>query len=160
MIFLFLSSGPHYPELKMLDQCFLARELVSLFLVECLRINVFIFIFFKLHIFTRDLGFPGGSEVEASACNSGDLGSIPGSGRSSGEGNGNPLQYSFLENPMDGGALGLQSTGSQSLTRLSDFTHSLNHQRLTLYRDSGFPAFHCMTVTRMVSKCRFLGPSD
>ena len=49
-------------------------------------------------------GFPGGSEVEESACNAGDLGSIPGSGRSPGEGNGNPLQYSCLENPMDGGA--------------------------------------------------------
>ena len=49
-------------------------------------------------------GFPGGSEVKASACNAGDLGSIPGSGRSPGEGNGNPLQYSCLENPRDGGA--------------------------------------------------------
>jgi len=45
--------------------------------------------------------FPGGSEVKASACNSGDMGLIPGSGRSPGEGNGNPLQYSCLENPMD-----------------------------------------------------------
>ena len=42
-----------------------------------------------------------GSEVKASACNGGDLGSIPWSGRSPGEGNGNPLQYSCLENPMD-----------------------------------------------------------
>ena len=42
--------------------------------------------------------------VEASAYNVGDLESIPGSGTSSGEGNGNPLQYSCLENPMDGGA--------------------------------------------------------
>ena len=47
--------------------------------------------------------FPGGSEGKASAYSAGDLGSIPGSGRSSGEGNGNPLQYSCLENPMDGG---------------------------------------------------------
>ena len=45
--------------------------------------------------------FPGGSEGKASACNAGDLGSIPGSGRSPEEGNGNPLQYSCLENPMD-----------------------------------------------------------
>ena len=52
----------------------------------------------------NSLGFPGGSEVKASACNAGDLGLIPGSGRSPGEGNGNPLQYSCLENPMDGGA--------------------------------------------------------
>ena len=49
-------------------------------------------------------GFPGGSEVKVSACNVGDLGLIPGSGRSPGEGNDNPLQYSCLENPMDGGA--------------------------------------------------------
>ena len=49
-------------------------------------------------------GFPGGSEVKASACNAGDLGSISGLGRSPGEGNGNPLQYSCLENPMDRGA--------------------------------------------------------
>ena len=44
---------------------------------------------------------PVGSEGKASACNAGDLGSIPGSGRSPGEGNGNPTQYSCLENPMD-----------------------------------------------------------
>ena len=49
-------------------------------------------------------GFPGGSEGQASACNAGDPGSIPGSGRSPGEGNGNPFQHSCLENPMDGGA--------------------------------------------------------
>ena len=48
--------------------------------------------------------FPGGSEVKASAWNEGDLGSIPGLGRSPGEGNGNPLQYSCLENPVDGEA--------------------------------------------------------
>ena len=45
--------------------------------------------------------FPGGSEVKVSASNTGDPGSIPGSGRSPGEGNGNPFQYSCLENPMD-----------------------------------------------------------
>ena len=48
--------------------------------------------------------FPGGSDGKASACNVGDPGLIPGSGRSPGEGNGNPLQYSCLENPIDGGA--------------------------------------------------------
>ena len=48
--------------------------------------------------------FPGGSDGKESACNVGDLGSIPGTGRSPGEGNGNPLQYSCLENPMDGGS--------------------------------------------------------
>ena len=47
---------------------------------------------------------PAGSDGKESACNVGDLGLIPGSGRSSGEGNVNPLHYSCLENPMDGGA--------------------------------------------------------
>ena len=68
-------------------------------------------------------GFPGGSEVKASACNAGDPGSIPGSGRSPGEGNGNPLQYSYLENPMDGGAWwATVHEAAKSQTRLSDFT--------------------------------------
>ena len=61
----------------------------------------------KQHFFLsleRVLDFPGGSEVKASAWNAGDPGSIPGSGRFPGEGNGNPLQYSCLENPMEGGA--------------------------------------------------------
>ena len=58
--------------------------------------------FEKLFIFRE--GFPGGSEVKASASNAGDPGSIPGLERSPGEGNGNPLQYSCLENPMDGEA--------------------------------------------------------
>ena len=52
----------------------------------------------------RILGFPGGSDSKESTCNAGDLGSIPGSRRSAGEGNGNPLQYSCLGNPMDRGA--------------------------------------------------------
>ena len=50
------------------------------------------------------LGFPGGSEGKSSACNVGNWGSIPESGRAPGEGNGNPLRYSCLENPMDGEA--------------------------------------------------------
>ena len=49
-------------------------------------------------------GFPGGSVGKESACNAGDLGSIPGLGKSPGEGNGNPLQYSCLEISMDRGA--------------------------------------------------------
>ena len=68
-------------------------------------------------------GFPGGSEVKASACNAGGLGSIPGLGRSPGEGNGNPLQYSCLENPMGGGAWWATVHGfAKSQTRLSNFT--------------------------------------
>ena len=50
------------------------------------------------------ISFPGGSDGKASAHNAGDPASIPGWGRSPGEGNGNPLQYSCLENPVDGGA--------------------------------------------------------
>ena len=49
-------------------------------------------------------GFPGGSDGKESAYNVEDMGSIPGLGRSSGGGHGNPLKYSFLENPMDRGA--------------------------------------------------------
>ena len=48
-------------------------------------------------------GFPDGLDSKSSACHAGDPGLIPGSGRSPGEGNGNPLQYSCLENPMDTG---------------------------------------------------------
>ena len=50
------------------------------------------------------MGFPSSSDGKASTCNAGDQGSIPGSGRSPGEGNGNPIQYSCLENPTDRGA--------------------------------------------------------
>ena len=50
------------------------------------------------------MDFPGGSDGKASVYNAGDLGSIPGQGRSAGEGNGNPLQYYCLENSMDRGA--------------------------------------------------------
>ena len=52
----------------------------------------------------KQVGFPGGASGKESASNAGDLGSIPGSGGSPGEGHGNPLQYSCLENPMDIGA--------------------------------------------------------
>ena len=58
----------------------------------------------SFNIFTS-MGFPGGSDGTVSACNAGDPGSIPGLGRSPGEGStGNPLQHSWLENPMDRGA--------------------------------------------------------
>ena len=51
-----------------------------------------------------NVGFPGGSDGKESACHTGDLGSVPGLGRSPEGGHGNPLQYSRLENPMDRGA--------------------------------------------------------
>ena len=67
------------------------------------------------------LGFPGSSDGNKSACSAGDLGLIPGSGRSPGEGNGNWLQYSYLENPMDRGIWWATVQGvAKSGTRLSD----------------------------------------
>ena len=56
------------------------------------------------HLHTWIGGFPGGSDGKESACNAGDLGSIPESGRYPGEEHGNPVQYSCLANPMDRGA--------------------------------------------------------
>ena len=63
------------------------------------------------------MGFPGGSAGKESACNAGDLGLIPGLGKSPGEGNGSPLQYSGLENSMGYRVHGV----AKSRTRLSDF---------------------------------------
>ena len=72
--------------------------------------------------FTSPSVSPVGKE---SACRAEDLGSIPGSGRSPEEGNGNPLQYSCLENPMDGGAWWATVHGvTKNRTQLSDFTQN------------------------------------
>ena len=69
------------------------------------------------------MGFPGGSDAKESTCNAGDLGSIPSLERSLGEGNGNLLQYSCLENPMDRGAWWATVHGvTKSGTQLSDLT--------------------------------------
>ena len=69
------------------------------------------------------LSFPGGLDGKASAYNAGDPGLIAGSGKSPGEGNDNPLQYSCLENTMDGGAwLATVHGVAKSRTRLSGFT--------------------------------------
>ena len=77
--------------------------------------------------------------AQASACNVGDLGSIPGSGRSPGEGNGNPLQYSCLENPMDRRAWWATIHGvAKNWTRLSNFT-SLEFQAVTTSVSRGLP---------------------
>ena len=106
--------------------------------------------------------YTGGSEVEASACNAGDLGSIPGSGRPPGEGNGNPLQYSCLENPMDGGAWWATVHGvAESQTRLSNLTnflhwalylHTLNHTCWQPYSCVLSMWHYCLSST----KTRFL----
>ena len=78
--------------------------------------------------------------VKASAYNAGDLGSIPGLGRSPGEGNGNPLQYSCLENSMDRRACRLSPWGLKELTRLSDFTslHSIFQLLMLVCEERGY----------------------
>ena len=81
------------------------------------------------------MAFPGGSDGKVSAYNVGDLGSIPGSGRSPGAGNGNPLQYSYMENPMDGGAW--QATYSPRGCKGRDMTKQLAHQGSTQSVRSG-----------------------
>ena len=75
-------------------------------------------------------GFPGGSVIKNPPANAGDLCSIPGSGRSPGEGNGNPLQYSGLENPMDGEAW--QAT-VHGVAKESDTTYQLNNNNILKY---------------------------
>ena len=78
---------------------------------------------------TQRQDFPSGSDGKASAYTMGDPGSFPGLGRSQAEGNGNPLQYSCLENPMDRGAWEATVHGvAKSRTQLSDFTLTLNFQ--------------------------------
>ena len=75
-------------------------------------------------IWSYGKGFPGGSDGKVSACNAGDPGSIPGLGRSSGEGNDNSLQYSCLENLMDGARLATGHGVTKSRSRLSNFISS------------------------------------
>ena len=102
----------------------------------------------------------GSSDSKESAYNAGDLGLIPGSGRSPGEGNGNPFQYSCLEKPMDQGACGLQSTGSQRVGH--DWATSLHFTSLH------FRLERASQVTQLVknmpamweSWVRFLGWED
>ena len=97
--------------------CFCLGSFSSFFL------ELFLHWFPEAYWAPTDLGFPGGSDGKASACNVGDPGSIPRSGRSPGEGNGIPLQHSCLENPMDGGAWQATVYGvAKSWTWLSDFT--------------------------------------
>ena len=77
--------------------------------------------------------FPGGSDGKASVYNVGDLGSIPGSGRLPGEGNGNPLQYSCLENPMDRGAWGPWGRKESDTTERLHFHHVYADSKLLIY---------------------------
>ena len=110
------------------------------------------------------MGFPGGFPVgKESACSVRDPSSIPGSGRSPAEGNGNTLQYSYLENPMDGGAWQATVHGvSKSRTRLSDFTfspvymHRISvpvHQGVQFPNTDTFPV--CLNFTETKPHCDF-----
>ena len=84
-----------------------------------------------LEVLQLFIGAPGGSDGKESACSAGDLGSIPVSGRSPGVGNGNPPQYSCLENSVDGGAWWATVHGVTNIrTRLSDFTTAFMSQSL------------------------------
>ena len=65
---------------------------------------IYIYVYIHIYIYIYANGFPGGSAVNNPSANAGDMGLFPALGRSPGEGNDNPLQYSFLENPMDRGA--------------------------------------------------------
>ena len=95
------------------------------------------------------LGFTHGSEVKASACNAGDLVSNPGLGRSPGEGNGNPLQYSCLENPMDRGASwATVHRVAKSWTRLSYFTSLSSHHKEKFF----FFSFYLVLTKWMLTK--------
>ena len=94
---------------------------------------LFIWLFTCILYDTLYYDFPGGSDGKASAYNVGDPGLIPGLGRSTGKGNGNPLQYSCLENPMDGGTWYDTVHGvTKSWTQLSNFTFPVSIRQLLL----------------------------
>ena len=79
-------------------------------------------------------GFLGGSDGKESAPSAGDLGSIPGWGRSPGKGNGNPLQFSCLENPMERGAWWLQSRGRKEADTAEQLILSLSRVQRNMRR--------------------------
>ena len=85
-------------------------------------------------------GFPSGSDAKASVCNAGDPGLIPGLGRAPGEGDGSPLQYSCLENPMDRGTRNATVHGvAKSRARLRDFTFVYYSPHSQTCRHRGLP---------------------
>ena len=87
---------------------------------------------FYFYLEPQSLVFPDGLDGKESACNEEDPGSIPGSGRSPGEGTGNPLQYSCLQNPMDRGAWRAIVHGVAELLDRTDFHFHIHFPELTL----------------------------
>ena len=100
-------------------------------------------------------GFPGGSEVKASPSNAGDLGSIPGLGRFPGGSHGNPLQYSYLENPMDWGAWwATVHRAVKSQTRLWMHAHMLYKRAWSLLLDK-HRIWFCFLVLPLINCFNF-----
>ena len=99
--------------------------------------------------------YPGGSDGKESTCRIGDLNSIPGLGRSPGEGNGNPLQYSCMENPMDRGAWQAIVHGvTKSWIWLNDkHTHTHTHTKLNMSLWVKAPVMWKLSETTYVGKC-------
>ena len=103
---------------------YLLKAYCKIFVYQSCHCGICICIYIYIITYMNE-GFPGGSAGKESACNEGDLGSIPGPGRSPGEGNGNPLQCSCLENPRDGRAWWAAIYGvAQSRTRLKQLSSS------------------------------------
>ena len=94
------------------------------------------FLGYKMGIVMPVLGFPGGSVVKNSPANAGDSGSIPGSGRSPGERNGNPLQYSCLGNPMDWGGWWDTVHGVTKALDTTEWLNNNNNDHLTGWGES------------------------
>ena len=88
------------------------------------------YIYIYIYIYIQNTGSLGGSVVKILPANAGDVGSIPGLGRSPGEGNGNPTQYSFLGNPMDRGDWCATVHG---VTKELDMTWGLNNNNIYNY---------------------------
>ena len=87
------------------------------------------------------MGFPSGSDSKASVCNAGDLGSIPGLGRSPGKGNGSPLQYSCLEKPMDHARARTRSPSPRAwIKRLHTYTENKHHTRANKFQGKTYQA--------------------
>ena len=111
----------------------------------------YIFLLFSILKF---MVFPGGSHGKESSCNAGDLGSILGSGKSPGEGNGNPLQYSCLENPMDRQVwwATVHGVGQYWVTNTFTFYYVLSQKPCYLF-NLPLPCLPLFTTPHKASKC-------